>query len=147
MHLSHGLKGSAGNIGADELYEAALNLENASRKGGKYPPDFQLVDKIELTLNQVLQSLGSLVDEPKAQLSRTKQTSLEAERFLSMLNQLADALDVADPEEIIMHFNILKERLDRSTVQQLENQINNYDYDKALEKVKTLVEKLNRVHR
>jgi two-component system sensor histidine kinase/response regulator len=144
-HLSHSLKGSAGNIGAEKVYEAALNLENASRKGGKYPPDSQLIDKIELALNQVLQSLESLVDKPKAQLSRAKQTSLEAGRFLSMLKQFADALDVADPEEIIMHFNILKEHLDRSTFQQIENHINNYDYDKALEKIKELVRKLNSV--
>jgi hypothetical protein len=98
-----------------------------------------------LALNQVLQSLESLVDKPKAQLSRAKQTSLEAGRFLSMLKQFADALDVADPEEIIMHFNILKEHLDRSTFQQIENHINNYDYDKALEKIKELVRKLNSV--
>jgi len=140
-HVSHTLKGSAGNIGAEKLYEAALNLETASRKGGKYPPDSQLIDKIESALNQVLQSLQSLVETPKAQPSKAKQTSLEAERFLSMLNQLADALDVADPEEINRHFNSLKEHLDRSTSQQLEIQINNYDYDKALKKVNEIVKK------
>jgi len=140
-HMSHSLKGSAGNIGAEELHEAALNLETASRKGEKYPPDSELIDKIESALNQVLQSLQSLVETPKAQRSKEKQTPLEAERFLSMLNQLADALDLADPEEINMHFKVLKEHLDRSTFQQLEIQINNYDYDKALKSVKKIAEK------
>ena len=142
MHLSHGLKGSAGNIGADELYEAALNLETASRKGGEYPPDSELIDNIESALNLVLQSLQSLVEKPKAQPSEAKQTPLEAKRFLSMLNQFANALDVADPEEINRYFNLLKEHLDRSTLQQLEIQINNYDYDKALKKVKEIVKKI-----
>ena len=141
-HMSHSLKGSAGNIGAEELHEAALNLETASRKGEKYPPDSELIDKIESALNQVLQSLQSLVETPKAQPSKAKQTPLEAERFLSMLNQLADALDFADPEEINMHFNGLKEHLDRSMFQQLEIQINNYDYDKALKSVKEIVKKI-----
>ena len=140
-NLSHSLKGSAGNIGADELHEAALNLENASRKGEKYPPDSELIDKIESALNQVLHSLQSLVETPKTQRSKVEQTPLEAERILSILNQFADALDFADPEEINMHFNILKEHLDRSTLQQLETQINNYDYDKALKSVKELLEK------
>jgi len=58
-----------------------------------------------------------------------------------MLNQLAHALDSADPEEINMYFNLLKEHLDRSIFQQLEIQINNYDYDKALKKVKEIEEK------
>ena len=142
MHLSHGLKGSAGNIGADELYAAALNLETASRKGGKYPPDSELIDSIESALNLVLQSLESLVEKPKPQVSKAKHTSLKAEKILSMLNPLADALDVADPEEINRHFNLLKAHLDRSTVQQLEKQIKNYDYDKALEKVKEIVKKI-----
>ncbi|MBW2681226.1 MAG: response regulator, partial [Deltaproteobacteria bacterium] len=141
MHLSHSLKGSAGNIGAEELYAAALNLETASRKGGKYSPDSELIDKIESALNLVLQSLASLVEKPKAQQSKAKHPPLEAERFLSMLNQLAHALDSADPEEINMYFNLLKEHLDRSIFQQLEIQINNYDYDKALKKVKEIEEK------
>jgi CheY-like chemotaxis protein len=141
-HMSHSLKGSAGNIGAEELHEAALNLETASRKGEKYPPNSELIDKIESALNQVLQSLQSLVETPKAQPSKAKQTPLEAERFLSMLNQLADALDFADPEEINMHFNVLKEHLDKSTFQQLEIQINNYDYDKALKSIKEIAEKI-----
>jgi signal transduction histidine kinase/DNA-binding response OmpR family regulator/ABC-type phosphate/phosphonate transport system substrate-binding protein/HPt (histidine-containing phosphotransfer) domain-containing protein len=142
MHLSHGLKGSAGNIGADELYAAALTLETASRKGGKYPPDSELIDNIESALNLVLKSLESLIEKPKPQVSKAKHPSPEPERFLSMLSPLADALDIADPEEIKRHFNLLKAHLDRSTVQQLENQINNYDYDKALEKVKEIVKKI-----
>jgi len=141
-HVSHSLKGSAGNIGAEKLYEAALNLETASRKGEEFPPDSRLIDKVESALNQVLQSLELLVEKPKAQRSKAKHPPLEAERFLSMLNPLADALDLADPEEIDMYFNLLKEHLDKSTFQQLENHINNYDYDKALNKVKELVKKI-----
>jgi CheY-like chemotaxis protein len=142
MHLSHGLKGSAGNIGADELYAAALNLETASRKGEEYPPDSELIDNIESALNLVLQSLTSLVDKPKSQQSEINHPPLESKEFLSILNPLADALDLADPEEIDMYFNLLKEHLDKSTFQQLENHINNYDYDKALKKVKELVKKI-----
>ena len=142
VHVSHTLKGSAGNIGAEKLYEAALNLETAGRKGGEYPPDSQLIDKIESALNQVLQSLASLVDKPKAQQSRIKHPPLESKKLLSILNPLEDALDLADPEEIDMYFNLLKEHLDKSAFQQIENHINNYDYDKALKKVKEIVKKI-----
>ena len=135
-HLSHSLKGSAGNIGAEELHAAALDLETAGRKGEKNPPGYELIDKVESALNQVLQSLKSFVETPKAGGLDKKEIRLESEQFLLMLNQLAAALDSADPEEINMHFNAVKKHLDRSTFKRLENQINNYDYDKALKTLK-----------
>ena len=140
-HLSHSLKGSAGNIGAEELHAAALDLETAGRKGEKTPPGYELIDKLELALNQVLQSLQSFVETPKADEAELdeKEIRLEPEQFLLMLNQFADALDSADPEEINMHFNAVKKYLDRSTFKRLENQINNYDYDKALKTINRIL--------
>ena len=135
MHVAHSLKGSAGNIGAEELYATALDLETASRKGEKKPPGYELIDKVESDLNQVLQSLQSFVETPKADELDEKEIHLKPEQFLLMLNHLADALDSADPEEINMHFNAVKKHLDRSTFKRLENQINNYDYDKALKTI------------
>ena len=63
--LAHGLKGSAGNLCAEEVYEAALALERASASlaaGGRGdPPDPSLVDRLEAALQPLLVALGELL--------------------------------------------------------------------------------------
>ncbi len=56
-----------------------------------------------------------------------------------MAQQLADALELADPEKINIHFKAVKEYLDFSTFQKLENQINDYDYDRALKTINRIL--------
>ena len=53
-----------------------------------------------------------------------------------MLKQLADALELADPEEINIHFKAVKGYLDFSTLKELETRLNDYDYDNALKTLK-----------
>ena len=137
-HMSHSLKGSAGNIGAEELYDDASNLEIKSREGQKNPPDSKLVDKLESTLDQVLKSLESLVEKSRPELPEVKKIPLEPEKLLPMLKRMADALDLADPEEIKRHFNSLKQYIDDQMIEKLESQIDNYDYDNALKIIKQL---------
>jgi len=139
VHLAHSLKGSAGNIGAVDLQEAAFQLEKASRKGAVNPPEKNLADNVVTALNQVLKSLQTLADTEKSKPLDVKAGAVDPAKVIPLLKQLADALELADPEEIKMHFNAVKEHIDRSIIEKLENQINNYDYDNALKTLKGIM--------
>jgi len=65
-----------------------------------------------------------------------------AAEVMPLLKQLADALELADPEKINISFKAVKEHLDFSTLQKLENQLNDYDYGKALKSLEEIAAKM-----
>jgi len=141
VQLAHSLKGSAGNIGADKLYKAAHELETACRE--KLPTS-ALLDKMETALNQVLDSLQLLDDTSKNETllpgkERDSALSVDPERVIPVLKQFSDALNLAEPEEIKKQMEVIKKYLDISICKDIENQINDYEYDNALEKVKEII--------
>ncbi len=139
MYLAHSLKGSAGNIGAVDLQEAAFQLEKASRKGA---PGKNLADNVVTELSQVLESLQTLADTEKGEPLDVKAGPVDPAQVIPLLKQLAHALDLADPEEINIHFKAVKEHLDLSTFKELENRLNDYDYDNALKTLKEIMEEI-----
>ena len=140
VQLAHSLKGSAGSIGADELYKAAMELETAGREGA---PTSALIDRVETALNQVLESLQMLTDtsktEPLAGKERGAGPDVDPAQLIPVLKQLADALDLAEPEEIKKHMEIVKKYLDISVLRNLEDYVNDYEYDRALETVNRIL--------
>jgi two-component system sensor histidine kinase/response regulator len=144
MQMSHSLKGSAGSIGADELYKAAQELETAGKDGA---PSFPLLDRVEIALNQVLKSLQSISDTSKVEpLAPGKEygasTDVEPAKVIPVLKQLANALELAEPEEIKKHIKVVKKYLDNSILRNLEDQVNDYEYGKAQETLKGIIEKM-----
>mgnify|MGYP000203196041 CR=1 FL=1 len=142
MRLAHSLKGSAGNIGANDLQDAAFQLEKASSKGAASPPEKNLVDNVVTTLSQVLESLQTLADTEKGEPLDVKADIVEPAKVIPLLKQLADALDLAEPVEIAKYMDAVREYLNRSILQNLEKQISEYNYDKALETIKGIVENI-----
>jgi len=134
MQISHSLKGSAGSIGADRLYKATQELEIAGREGA---PTSALLETAESALNQVLESLQSLADtsktEPLPGKERGAGPDVDPAQVIPVLKQLADALNLAEPEEIKKHIKVIKKYLDISILKDIEDQVNDYEYDKALE--------------
>ncbi|MBL0731851.1 MAG: hypothetical protein JJW03_03255, partial [Desulfosarcina sp.] len=55
-----------------------------------------------------------------------------------MIDQLADALQKADPEKIDSCFKTLREKLDSLVSKDIEERINNYNYDEALDILKKI---------
>jgi len=150
LHLAHSLKGSAGNIGAKKLYKNAQELETASREAKTGPPASlegisDLIDKVQASLNEVLESLASLVeikDKDLYEKERGIKLSADPAQILPVLNRLADALELADPAEIKKHMDALGEYLGGAIFRELEGRVNAYDYDEALETLKGMVEKI-----
>ena len=158
LQLTHSLKGSGANIGAFALHKAANDLEQAVKdKTDAHlisPQIFsrisQLTDSFKTALNQVLGSLQSLVDTPEGTaLSDSlsgplsgKESRVDTAQLKPILKQLADALELADPEVINKHIKAAGKYLDSSTFKALETRINNYDYDEALEALKSIIRNL-----
>ncbi len=140
VQLAHSLKGSAGNIGADKLYKAAQELETAGREGA---PTSALLDRVETALNQVLESLQMLTDTSKTESLPGKEhgtgPGVDPAQVIPVLKQLADALDLAEPEEIKKHMEAVRKYLDMSVFRNLEDQVNDYEYDKALKMLKGIM--------
>ncbi|MCD4841773.1 MAG: Hpt domain-containing protein, partial [Methanosarcinales archaeon] len=145
VQLAHSLKGSAGNIGANKLYKAARELETVSREGA---PTSALLERVEIALNQVLESLQMLIDTSKAEPLPGKERGagpgVDPTHVIAVLKQLADALNLAEPEEIKKHMEVVKEYLDISILKDIEDQVNDYEYDRALETLKGIIEEMGR---
>ncbi|MBU1162564.1 MAG: hypothetical protein KKA75_00205, partial [Proteobacteria bacterium] len=105
------------------------------------PPALSLVDALDASLNKVLTSLETLVDagESKALHVHVGGESLNMPRLEQELKQLADALKTADPEAITRQMGKVRGLADNSILQKLESQINNYDYDEAIETINSIL--------
>jgi HPt (histidine-containing phosphotransfer) domain-containing protein len=154
-HLAHGLKGSAANIGANELSSAARAVEMACKetlpaieRSGMLK---NLVEQAATALEPVLQSIQSLV--PTACGTDTAPEAAAAAMdgsFDSLLNRLADAIDRADPEQVMAIMPLVRQQaagqpIDASTLDRLEAQVNRYDYDQALDTIKRIINSLQGV--
>ena len=140
QHLAHSLKGSAGNIGAGELREAADELE---RGCGVHPPsaDFaELCRGLQLELTRLLAVIESIQEEPAVTAGKGTQRATTGD-ILLLLTNLAEAIDRADPEEILKIKTQVMEHLadatniDPGTLAALETEISRYDYDQALKTI------------
>jgi len=148
VQLAHSLKGSAGSVGADKLYKAAQELETAGKEGAPTSP---LLDRVETALNQVLESLQMLADtsktEPLPGKERGASLGVDPAQVIPILKQLAGALDLAEPEEIKKHIKVIKKYLDISIIKDIEDQVNDYEYDRALERVKEIMEEMEKMEK
>jgi signal transduction histidine kinase/CheY-like chemotaxis protein len=139
-HLAHTLKGSAANIGASELSRTARALEEACDHNIEPSALKRLISDLEATLKQVFESIQSL-ERPfpgNATAIGSDDTYNDAD---ALLTQLAEAIERADPVQIMKIIPIIRqqaaqsENIDPFSLETLTDQVNRYDYDQALETV------------
>ena len=144
-HLAHSLKGSAGNIGAGELREAAAALEEACNAAAPEEIDHlasALVEEVERLL-AVLEGMGAAAPPLPAAAHPTDASATGA-----LLDRLATAIERADPEEIGTLTAQLSHRLDscddhqRTALATLLAETARYDYDQARLTLATLLPKI-----
>jgi two-component system, sensor histidine kinase and response regulator len=148
MHqLAHGLKGSAANIGAARLHMAAHALESAC--DAQWSTDVQpaaidgRITDVASALNQVLESIQSLEAKGPAD-GALKPVADNGLPFDALLTRLADAIDRADPEQIMETLPAVARQaagcrhIDPSNLDRLEEQLRRYDYDQALETIRQI---------
>ena len=147
LHLAHGLKGSAANIGATELHMAAHALEAACRNdwstGAERAGLEGLIATVASALNQVRESIQSL-EEPGPSDAAAPVSAATDLQFDALLTQLAEAIDRSDPEQIMETMPVVRRQaarckhIDHFNLETLEGQVNRYDYEQALETIRKI---------
>jgi two-component system sensor histidine kinase/response regulator len=148
--LAHTVKGVAGNIGAESLQTAAEALEKALKAGDHAALD-ELLVPVEHTLNEVLNSIASLEAKAEAEAATEGEIALEEEpldvtALRPLLQDMSRYLDDYDAAALeIMEAIRAQVRISglQETLQQLEKQIGQYDFEGAFESLSQLAQKLN----
>ena len=133
--LAHSLKSTGANIGALRLSEAALALEKICRDGFVAKTGNKLVDNVTALLSEVMESLSSLSTPVKEKMREAPQVMADKELIMPTLDIMAKALDLADTLSISEALEALRPLVPFIFIENLENQIDEYDYEEALETV------------
>ncbi|MCP4753698.1 MAG: response regulator [Proteobacteria bacterium] len=145
--LAHNIKGSAANIGADKVETTAYALEIGGRNASNIPdgdvPGQKMVDALKKDLDQVFESIQSLSEQLENHSEKASEEITDPTRLSYAVKHLARALELADPEETNIHLKTVRKHLDSTDIQAIEDKIDNYDFDDALEILKAVAENLD----
>ncbi|HSO19363.1 MAG TPA: response regulator, partial [Desulfosarcina sp.] len=147
LHLAHSLKGSAGNIGAGGLQTAARRLEDACRASAPdkaLPPETEaLVAATAAELQQVRDAIETL--EAPAPAAEAEPVCEDIKpQVKTLLGELAQAIERADPEQVMKTMSAVWQpaarcrHISTASLKTLEDQVNRYDYDQALETIRKI---------
>ncbi|BDT77328.1 hypothetical protein PKF023_11310 [Polynucleobacter yangtzensis] len=137
MRCAHTLKGNAGNIGAKGVQKAAAELEEACRNNDSLAKIQKLLSKVVVELQPVIVSLGSMIDSSVKDTKKLAPIDLdEIRQKINLLKSLLEDSD-GDAHECL---NVILEQVhsEPATLQlrQVLKNIENYDYDLALDNLK-----------
>ncbi len=132
--LAHSIKGSAGNIRANDLEKAGFDLEMACKnfdlgKTGQ-EPDPGLVDRLETELMTVKNSIEK-IEKTDDCACKPGINDLDTDGLIESCHDFINALQNSDPEKIKSGFMILSRYMDDQASYTIGSHINNYEYDKA----------------
>jgi two-component system, sensor histidine kinase and response regulator len=143
--LAHTVKGVSGNLGGDNLYQAAAELENAIQ-GGKnldlVMAEFDSQLKVVMDGIRVVEERLTAQQEPK---DSGMEAPVDKEAVKTLLQEIAQLLE-SDLSEAMNRLEALNRLLANSSVKEefkrLENQIESFDTDTALKTLETIAGKL-----
>lgn len=130
--LAHTLKGSSASIGAEDLSERAGELENFVKQKRIDDSVQTLINRVRTTLGRVLDSLQLLLDKADSKTIIDIKDS-DPLKLKTAAHDLAEALDMADPDKIETSLEKIKKFLSGSVLDQLVKYITGYDYEEAKE--------------
>ncbi|MFC1877380.1 response regulator [Thermodesulfobacteriota bacterium] len=136
IRLAHTLKGTSGNLGAQELHKAAANLETAIKAGKKELKS--LISHVSDNLQVVFSSIGAL-GQIKAEEFTAATVSVDAvdiSKGVPLLDELKTLLE-EDSTDAVRKLYQIKEAFKGSAVQgeldTMEESLGGYDFEQALE--------------
>jgi len=134
--LAHGLKGSSGNIGADQVKEIIEKIELFCRNIESDPSDKTqinlLLSDFEKHFARLLASIKSIISIKTAVPADEMPSEEDIALALPVLSDLINALKASDPIAINQSIASLKQFKTGFSMQSIENKINEYDYDDAI---------------
>jgi PAS domain S-box-containing protein len=145
--LAHTIKGVAGNIGAMDLYTAAQHLEAGIKEKGRSIAD-EMISETRSKLETVTTAIADLIEHSSTQSRETDDNSLlmDMVKITPLLKELeeyiqdddTDALSVLEKLSPLVSGNGIN-----NTLNSLEEALNDYDFDEALEQFEQLSDLLN----
>ncbi len=141
QEISHALKGVAGNIGAEKVYESAKELNDKLKKGVHKKLNI-LVDKISKQLDIVLNSIIEVIKQrEKIKLERNDYAPLDVERVIPILKEMYDYCKNFDPDADTL-LDELKGLLENTfysdEYDDLEESIEMNNFEQALDNILTM---------
>jgi two-component system sensor histidine kinase/response regulator len=143
--LAHTVKGVSGNLGGDNLYQAASELEKAIKEGKNLVlvmAEFDSQLKVVIDGIRVVEERLTAQQEPEDSGAEVR---VDKEAVKTLLQEIAQLLE-SDLTEAMNRLEALNRHLANSSVKEefkrLEKQIESFDTDTALKTVETIVGKL-----
>lgn len=144
--LTHSLKGAAGNLGINELFELADKLECAIRKS--HTPVEGLTEKLTSVLDYQINAIESALLAPSAnkgkpQVSQPANLAKVSDLF-AQLRELLEAND-ADASEVYENLaDLLRDTVESSQLEALGTAVNRFDFDAALQNLTEIADAYRR---
>jgi two-component system sensor histidine kinase/response regulator len=145
--LAHTVKGVSGNLGGEELYRAAADLEKAIKEGKKNLDS--PMTEFGAQLKVVMDGIKVLEESQAAREDAVKpagEVQIDKEAVKLLLQEMAQLLE-SDVTEAMDRLEALKQQLANSSVaeefRRLEKQVEGFDTDNALKSVETIAGKLD----
>ncbi|MNP37417.1 Hpt domain protein [compost metagenome] len=124
--IAHTVNGVASNLGFSALQSSADALETAIRAQSESDAQVeQMIEGLSLAVRAIRQSLGGgLVAAPAVLTGDSAQRAVELARLL-------EANDGAAPDYMEQHAASLRGALGKDSFEQLESDVNNFDFEAA----------------
>jgi two-component system sensor histidine kinase/response regulator len=153
LRFAHNLKGIAGNIGAENLYNAAISLESVI-KDNKQNEWESRINSAENFLEELLSSISTISAFPEiaeSKDSEINERNIERNIENSKIEMNKAVLIIKDLKSSIKGYNagsldilkslehILRNTLFLSEIQDIEKFLEKYDFDNALNALQKLI--------
>jgi two-component system, sensor histidine kinase and response regulator len=146
--LAHTVKGVSGNLGAQELFPVAGELEKTIKQGETDSLD-SLLDSFESHLNVVMGGIEILKAQDaakKKEKAPVGEIPIDTGMVASLLIEMAELLE-SDLGEAMSRLELLKPYLENSSVgeefRRFEKSLESFDTDDALQSLQKIAEELN----
>jgi len=145
--LAHTVKGVSGNLGAEELFPVAGELEKAIKQGETDSLD-SLLDSFEFHLNVVMGGIQALEEREAAKKRKeapAEETPIDLDVVRPLITEMSELLD-SDLGEAMGRLEQLKPHLENSSVggefRRFEKSLESFDTDDAVESLQEIAQKL-----
>ena len=148
QRLAHTLKGVAGAIGAENLYQAALNLETGV-KAGRSEEYQAMIAALECAMEEILQGLASLPEDesPAVDVNEPEipNEPIDPELLKPLFEELMPLLKTGHSKSTakVAEIRELAGAAARVQLASIDEKIDDYEYEEALETLIQLAESLN----
>ncbi|MDQ1300085.1 MAG: two-component system, sensor histidine kinase and response regulator, partial [Chloroflexota bacterium] len=135
--LAHTLKGVSGNIGASEIQLRAAEVERACGAQIAMAEIAPLLDQVELPLSAMCEALAGFLDEEAPDAGPS--APMEAAEFRETVARLVEMLASSDSEAVDLFRDRQRQLagpLGRATVDAIQQALDQFDLDRALDILK-----------